>query len=72
MAETKKQKLVKVKIPLTKTETEDVWLAINGRSYQIQRGVYVEVPEAVAELLENCDKQYSESVEFEANAAKNY
>ena len=72
MATTKTtQKRVKVKIPLTRTEKDDVWVAINGQSWLIKRGVEVEVPACVAELLENSDKQSADAMEFEAQASAN-
>ncbi len=33
--------------------TEDVFVAINGKSYLIQRGVEVEVPISVAKVLQH-------------------
>ncbi len=36
---------------------DDVFVAVNGRSYQIKRGVEVEVPDFVAEVLERSMKQ---------------
>lgn len=35
----------------------DVTVCLNGKFYKIQRGVSVEVPEAVAEILESSLKQ---------------
>ena len=60
---TKKSKLfpnepmVTVKLPLTRTEKEDVWVAVNGKSMQIKRGVPVEVPQCIAEALEHQERQ---------------
>lgn len=65
----KKTKMVKIKIPLTKTEKDDVYVAVNGKSYLIKRGEYVEVPASVAEVLENQEKMLSEAIAFEAEAA---
>ena len=72
MAETtnKAPKMVKIKLPKTRTEKDDVYVAVNGRSYLIKRGEYVEVPAAVAEVLENREKMLNEAMEFEAQAAK--
>ena len=36
---------------------DDVFVAINGKTYQIQRGVRVKVPKAVKEVLDNSAKQ---------------
>jgi hypothetical protein len=58
MAETKKteaptEKLVKIRIPRTKADQEDVPVWVNERSWLIKRGVEVEVPECVAEVIRN-------------------
>lgn len=36
---------------------EDVFVGINGKSYLLQRGVEIEVPMAVAEVLKNSEQQ---------------
>ena len=56
MSETKKieetkEKLVKIRIPRTRADQEDVPVWVNNRSWLIKRGVEVEVPECVAEVL---------------------
>lgn len=52
-----KKDTVKVKIPKTETEREDVFVCVNGCSYLIQRGKEVEVPKFVAEVLKNSEEQ---------------
>lgn len=52
-----KKDTVKVKIPKTETEREDVFVCVNGFSYLIQRGQEVEVPKFVAEVLKNSEEQ---------------
>ena len=55
---TTKPKMVKIKLfKDSKNYTSDVFVAVNGRTYQIKRGVEVEVPEYVAEVLRNSEKQ---------------
>ena len=68
---TKPTQKVKIKIPLTRSEKEDVWGAINGSPFLIKRGADVEVSKSVVELLENSDKQYAEAMEYEAQASAN-
>ena len=46
-----KEKLVKVRIPKTKENQDDVFVSVNNRTWLIQRGKEVEVPECVAEVL---------------------
>ena len=37
------EKTVTIKLPLTRSEKEDVFVGINGRSWLLQRGIEVEV-----------------------------
>ncbi|MBP3468257.1 MAG: hypothetical protein J6K26_01920, partial [Lachnospiraceae bacterium] len=57
MAETKakmeKEKTVKIKLPRMRKEDGDVFVSVNERTWLIQRGVEVEVPECVAEVLKH-------------------
>lgn len=79
MAETKTTKSMKSKlfpneptvvinIPVTRFEKDDVWVAVNGKSMQIKRGVDVEVPKCIAEALEHSQTMLVEAMEYEANA----
>ena len=47
----KAEKTVKIRIPRTKADQEDVPVWVNNESWLIKRGVEVEVPERVAEVL---------------------
>ena len=62
-------KKVRIKLPLTRTEKEDVFVGLNGKSYLIKRGVEVEVPVGVAKILERKEKRLSIAMEVEAQAA---
>jgi hypothetical protein len=54
----KSPKMVKIKLFKDKGEyKDDVFVAVNGIRYQIQRGVEVEVPDFVKEVLDNSDRQ---------------
>lgn len=59
-----KKNTVKVKIPKTETEREDVFVCVNGCSYLIQRGKEVEVPKFVAEVLKNSEEQREAAYEL--------
>ena len=53
-----------VKIQLFKDDgryANDVFVGVNGKTYQIKRGVDVEVPESVAEVLKNSERQNAEA-----------
>lgn len=66
------EKKTKVKIIKTKDKTEDVVVSVNGRSYQIKRGVEVEVPLFVKEVLDNMEKMDEISLERMEAATKNF
>ena len=65
------KKTVKIKLPLTRTEKDDVYVAVNGKSYLIKRGETVEVPACVAEVLQHKEEMLAQALEFEAQAAAN-
>lgn len=60
--------LVTIKLPVTRNEKEDKWVAVNGKSMQIKRGVEVEVPLCIAKALEHQEKMLIEAMEYEAAA----
>lgn len=62
---------VKIKLPLSRTEKDDVYVCLNGKSYQIKRGETVEVPAGVAEILQHREEMLSIAMEYEAEASKN-
>lgn len=57
-ASTDAKKKVTIKIPLAKGQNanQQEFISVNFKNYIIQRGVTVEVPEEVAEAIENADK----------------
>ena len=57
-------------LPISRTEKDDVPVGVNGRTWLIKRGVEVEVPECVAEVLKHRDEMLSASFDFE-DAHKN-
>lgn len=66
-----KPKKVKIKLPLSRTEKEDVYVAVNGKSYLIKRGEEVEVPDFVAEVLKHSEEMDAVAMAFEAQASAN-
>ena len=62
------QKMVKVRIPRTKADQEDVPVWVNDRSWIIKRGVEVEVPECVAEVLRHQEEALEEIMLFQESA----
>ena len=68
MAESKatieKEKLVKIRIPRERNDEGDVFVSVNERTWLIKRGVEVEVPECVAEVLRHREEAESEAYDF--------
>lgn len=67
MAKAKQKGEKRVKIRLYKDRgnfAQDVTVIVNGKAYLIQRGVEVEVPESVAEVLANADEQRGYAVDY--------
>ena len=60
---------VKIKLPLTRSEKDDVFVCVNGDSFLIKRGETVEVPDYVAEVLQHREDMLAEAMEFEAQAS---
>lgn len=59
-----KEKMVKIKLFKDKEKyKDDVFVGVNGRTWLIQRGVEVEVPECVAEVLANAERQRKQAEE---------
>lgn len=67
MAEVK-EKTVKVRIPRTKADQEDVPVWVNDRYWIIKRGVEVEVPECAAEILRHQEEMLEEIMLFDEKA----
>ena len=73
MAEAKNtEKKVKIILPLTRTEKNDVPVGVNGKTWLIKRGVEVEVPECVAEVLRNSEEMLAKAMAFEEQAATKF
>lgn len=68
--EAPKRKTVTVKIPRIKADQEDVFVSVNMETFLIQRGVKVEVPDYVAEVLEHQEQMMETIMRFE-DAVKN-
>ena len=81
MAETKKQteeaatndqgeKLVSIRLPLTRENQKDVFVRVNNRTWLIKRGVTVQVPECVVEVLNNSESAMLEAIEYQQKVQK--
>ena len=70
MAETKKntetsENVVKIKLPRNRKEEDDLFVSVNERTWIIKRGIEVEVPECVAEVIRNSELMQEEAYDFE-------
>lgn len=63
--EAPKEKLVKIRLPRVSAKQEDVPVWVNERSWLIKRGVEVEVPECVAEVLRHQEEMMETIMLFE-------
>ena len=59
---------VKIRLPLTREDNGDVFVAVNGRTWLIKRGVEVEVPPCVVEVLRNQEEALRKAYDFQAAA----
>lgn len=70
MKDVKKEELVKVKLPKTRELQEDVFVSVNRKTWLIQRGVYVEVPACVAEVLQHSEEMAEEALRFDSHVRR--
>lgn len=63
-------KKVKIRIPLERGNTDDVYVSVNDYSCVIQRGKEVEVPDFVVEVLDNQAIALEKAYAFNSNASK--
>lgn len=65
------KKMVKIRIPRTKADQEDVPVWVNMESWTVKRGVEVEVPDYVAEVLRHQEEMLENIMLFnDAKATK--
>lgn len=65
------RKMVKIRIPRTAKNQEDVFVSVNMETFLIKRGCDVEVPDYVAQVLRNQEEMYETIMQFNSeNAAE--
>lgn len=64
-----KDKKVKIRLPITKNEKDDVFVGLNGKTYLIKRGAEVEVPAGVAEILKRKEDMLVAAMDYEESVA---
>ncbi len=68
---TNPKKMVKIRIPRTKADQEDVFVSVNMETFIIKRGVEVEVPDYVAEVIRHQEEMIENIMLFnEGKASK--
>ena len=60
-----KEKTVTIRLPKNRNQQEDVFVSVNNRTWLIQRGVNVEVPLSVAEVLKHQENMQETIMLFE-------
>lgn len=65
--EQQKEERVSFKIPMGSTDKDrsDVFVAVNGKSYLIKRGIINNLPKSVVEVLENAEEQMMYAIEYQ-------
>lgn len=64
-AKSAKEGYVKIRIPVSRENKNDVYVGLNGVGYLIKRGQEVEVPEGVYEILQRQEEMLEEAMAYE-------
>lgn len=64
------EKKVTIRLPKTRETKDDVFVSVNAKTWLIQRGVEVEVPACVAEVLTHQEEMQAEVFKFEEENAQ--
>lgn len=67
---TVEEERVTIRLPLSREERDDVYVGLNGKGYLIKRGVNVDVPAGVAEILRRREEMLETALAFEDDLAK--
>ena len=65
----KTTKMVKIRIPRTRKDQEDVFVSVNNYTCVIKRGDEVEVPDYVAEVLQHQEEMLEKIMLFDEEKA---
>ena len=68
--ETQEEELVTIRLPLLRDDQRDVFVRVNHRTWLIKRGVAVQVPKCVQEVLENSERAELEAMEYQAKVQR--
>ena len=62
-----KETKVKIRLPITRDLKDDVFVAVNGRTWLIKRGEEVEVPACVVEVLRHQEEALARAYNYQAS-----
>lgn len=65
-----KEEMVTIRLPRLSKDDPDEFVSVNERTWKIQRGVTVDVPACVAEVLRHKEEMEEEAYKFEASVIK--
>ena len=63
------EKMVKVKLPRERGKEEAMFVSVNERTWLVKRGIEVEVPECVAEVIRNAELMEDEAYAFNSEVS---
>ena len=69
-AKQNRHEMVKIKLPKTRELCSDVFVSVNNYTCLIKRGVEVEVPYFVKEVLDHSEEMKDKRLAFEENAKR--
>lgn len=58
------EKTVRIRLHKDMQNSDDLFVGVNGRTFLIKRGVTVDVPECVAEVIANAEAQRAEAMDY--------
>lgn len=67
---TTEEERVTIRLPLSREDRDDVYVGLNGKSYLIKRGVNVDVPAGVAEILRRREEMLEIALAYEDQLEK--
>lgn len=68
--EESREKYVRIRLPLTRDQKEDMYVGLNGVGYLIKRGQEVDVPAGVAEIIQRSEEMLAQALEYESSVSK--
>ena len=63
-----KEGYVRIRLPLSREQKEDMYVGLNGVGYLIKRGQEVDVPAGVAEIIQRSEEM--QALEYESSVSK--